>query len=145
MAAKVLRERQTRMSCGRRRRSSANSSRIRAKARLGELWTAVNSILYGPLICYGRVVGRTLETKGKRNNGILMKEHRIHTTSTYIDELTDKDSGETQDLRPYHPEHAQSVPPPPLSMLYGAGRAYWEGGDNVLSRSCSGKDTGDER
>ncbi len=98
MSAKVLRERQTRMSCGRRRRSSANSGRLRAKAGLGELWTAVNSILYGPLICHGRVAGRTREMRGKRNNRIVMKEHRIHTTSTYIDELTDKDSGETQGL-----------------------------------------------
>ncbi len=91
MAAKVLREWQTRMSCWRRRHSSANSSRLRANAGLGELRTAVNSILYSPLICHGRVAGRTRETRGKRNNGILMKEHRIHTTSTYIDKLTDKD------------------------------------------------------
>ncbi len=46
-------------------------------------------------MCHGRVAGRTRETRGKRNNGILMKEHRIHN---YIDELMDKDSGETQGL-----------------------------------------------
>ncbi len=45
MAAKVLRERQTRMSCGRRRHSSANSCRLPANAGLGELRTAVNSIV----------------------------------------------------------------------------------------------------
>ncbi len=50
------------------------------------------------MFCHGHVAGRTRETRGKRNNGILMKEHRMHTTSTYIDELTDKDSGETQGL-----------------------------------------------
>ncbi len=70
MAAKVLCELQTRMNCGRRRRSSANSGRLPANAGLGEVRTAVNSILYGPLICHGRVAGRTRETRGKRNNGI---------------------------------------------------------------------------
>ncbi len=45
--------------------------------------------------CHGRVMGRTRETRGKRNNGILMTEHRIHN---YIDELMDKDSGKTQGL-----------------------------------------------
>ncbi len=37
----------------------------------------------GPSICHSRVAGRTRETRGKRNNGILMTEHRIHN---YIDE-----------------------------------------------------------
>ncbi len=44
MTAKVLREWQTKMSCGRRRRSSTNSGRPPANAGLGELRTAVNSI-----------------------------------------------------------------------------------------------------
>ncbi len=39
--------------------------------------------------------GRTRETRGKVNNGILIIEHRIHN---YIDERTDQDSGETQGL-----------------------------------------------
>ncbi len=46
-------------------------------------------------ICHGRAAGRTRETRGKRNNGNLMTEHRIHN---HIDELTDKDSGKTQGL-----------------------------------------------
>ncbi len=45
--------------------------------------------------CHGRAAGRTRETRGKRNNGNLMTEHRIHN---HIDELTDKDSGKTQGL-----------------------------------------------
>ncbi len=45
--------------------------------------------------CHSRVAGRTRETRGKRNNGILITEHRIHY---HIDELTDKDSGKTQGL-----------------------------------------------
>ncbi len=45
--------------------------------------------------CHGRVAGRTRETRGKRNNGILITEHRIHY---HIDELTDQDSGKTQGL-----------------------------------------------
>ncbi len=73
-ASKEPRERQTRISCGRRRRSS---------------------IFFGPSICHGHAAGRTRETRGKRNNGNLMTEHRIHN---HIDELTDKDSGKTQGL-----------------------------------------------
>ncbi len=63
-----------------------------------EFWQSEKIICNLKDMCHGRVAGRTRETRGKRNNGILMKEHRIHTTSTYIDELTDKDSGETQGL-----------------------------------------------
>ncbi len=33
-------------------------------------------------VCHGRVAGRTRETRGKVNNGILIIEHRIHN---YID------------------------------------------------------------
>ncbi len=73
-ASKEPRERQTKISFGRRRRSS---------------------IFFGPSICHSRVAGRTRETRGKRNNGILITEHRIHY---HIDELTDKDSGKTQGL-----------------------------------------------
>ncbi len=53
--------------------------------------------LHHPLerYCHGRAAGRTRETRGKRNNGNLMTEHRIHN---HIDELTDKDSGKTQGL-----------------------------------------------
>ncbi len=40
-------------------------------------------------------MGRMRETRGKANKGILITEHRIHY---HIDELTDKDSGETQGL-----------------------------------------------
>ncbi len=46
-------------------------------------------------LCHSRVAGRTRETRGKRNNGILITEHRIHY---HIDEMTDKDSGKTQGL-----------------------------------------------
>ncbi len=74
-ASKEPRERQTKISCGRRRRSSI--------------------FFFGPSICHGRAAGRTRETRGKRNNGNLMTEHRIHN---HIDELTDKDSGKTQGL-----------------------------------------------
>ncbi len=49
----------------------------------------------GVYMCHSRVAGRTRETRGKRNNGILITEHRIHY---HIDELTDKDSGKTQGL-----------------------------------------------
>ncbi len=73
-ASKEPHERQTKISFGRRRRSS---------------------IFLGPSICHGRVAGRTRETRGKRNNGNLMTKHRIHN---HIDELTDQDSGKTQGL-----------------------------------------------
>ncbi len=49
-ASKEPRERQTKISCGRRRRSSI--------------------FFFGPSICHGRVAGRTRETRGKVNNGI---------------------------------------------------------------------------
>ncbi len=52
---------------------------------------AVSETLY----CHSRAAGRTRETRGKRNNGNLMTEHRIHN---HIDELTDQDSGKTQGL-----------------------------------------------
>ncbi len=61
------------------------------------LFVAVFAMFKLCAMCHGLVAGRTRETRGKRNNGILMKELRIHTTSTYI-KLTDKDSGETQGL-----------------------------------------------
>ncbi len=60
---------------------------------------AVAALLHpflSPSICHSRVAGRTRETRGKRNNGILMTEHRIHN---YIDEMTDKDSGKMSRLR----------------------------------------------
>ncbi len=50
-ASKEPCERQTKISCGRRRRSSI-------------------FLLLGPSICHGRVAGRTRETIGKVNNGI---------------------------------------------------------------------------
>ncbi len=46
-------------------------------------------------MCHGRAAGTTRETRGKRNNGNLMMEHRRYN---HIDELTDKDSGKTQGL-----------------------------------------------
>ncbi len=52
-------------------------------------------VFYMLWYCHSRAAGRTRETRGKRNNGNLMMEHRIHN---HIDELTDKDSGKTQGL-----------------------------------------------
>ncbi len=73
-ASKEPRERQTKISFGRQRRSS---------------------IFLGPSICHGRVAGRTRETSGEVNKQSFNDEHRIHY---HIDELTDKDSGKTQGL-----------------------------------------------
>ncbi len=75
---------------GRRRRTPANG-RPRSAAGGGG---APPSFL-GPSICHGRVMGRTRETRGKVNKQSLMVQHRRHN---YIDEMADKDSGETQGL-----------------------------------------------
>ncbi len=75
---------------GRRRKNSANGRPGSAAGGGG----APPSFL-GLSICHGRAAGRTRETRGKRNNGNLMMEHRIYN---HIDELTDKDSGKTQGL-----------------------------------------------
>ncbi len=75
LASKEPRERQTKISCGRRPRSSI--------------------FFFGPSICHGRVAGRTRETRGEVNKQSFNEEHRIHY---HIDELTDKDSGKTQGL-----------------------------------------------
>ncbi len=61
MAAKVLRERQTRMSCGRRRRSSADSGSLPANGGEFHLVWSVNL----SQLCR---VGRTPETSGKMNS-----------------------------------------------------------------------------
>ncbi len=76
---------------GRRRRNPANGTPGSTAGGGG----APPSFFCGPSICHGRAAGRTRETRGKRNNGNLMTEHRIHN---HIDELTDKDSGKTQGL-----------------------------------------------
>ncbi len=62
--------------------------------KTAQMW-GIFEVVIPPVYCHGRVAGRTRETSGKRNNGTLMTEHRIHN---HIDELTDKDSGKTQGL-----------------------------------------------